>query len=139
MKMTNDKDYGRLTCPDCAHPAHVGHMNWDSLGCMKCGAMIRKTRWLVPLEVVEDVSEDDPEAERERFVSELNARLDAGAHEYGDTSFDRPIASTLDELEDEVVDVAGWAFVLWVQLRRRRDRIEDGLENISRVDESSAP
>ena len=135
--MTND---GRLTCPECEHVAHVGHMNWSSLGCVKCGAMIRKARWLVPLAAVGNVYEDDdPEEEREHFLSELNARLDAGAHEYGDASFNRPIASTLSELEDEVLDVAGWAFVMWVQLRRRRDRLEDGLENVTRVDDSSAP
>ena len=43
----------------------------------------------------------------ELFVQQLRARLAQGAREYGDSSFDRPTAELLDEIEEELVDVAG--------------------------------
>lgn len=59
--------------------------------------------------------------EREAFFSKLVARLDLGAEEYGSKSFDRPEAELRAEIEEEVLDIAGWAYVLWVRLRRLRE------------------
>lgn len=56
------------------------------------------------------------------FLARLESRLVAGAQEYGDASFDRP--DTVDELLDEILDIAGWAFIVWVQLRRRLEGLE---------------
>lgn len=56
------------------------------------------------------------------FVSEVEKRLEKGAIEYGDESFDRPIEDLIGEIEQECLDLAGWGFVLWVRLRRVRER-----------------
>lgn len=49
----------------------------------------------------------------------LRKRWKAGAREYGDRSFFRSPLETVDQVLDEVADIAGWAFVLWVQLKLR--------------------
>lgn len=56
------------------------------------------------------------------FVGLLKARLEQGAIDYGDKSFHRP--GTAEEILDELVDVAGWAFVAWVQMRMRLQGLE---------------
>jgi len=59
----------------------------------------------------------------DRFTTRLRARLDAGAREYGDASFQRPAAELIDEIQQELEDVAGWGFLLWVRLDRLRDHV----------------
>ena len=54
------------------------------------------------------------------FVAHVRARLEAGRQEYGDRSFDRPPAELLGEIEQELLDVCGWAYVLWSSVRRLR-------------------
>ena len=68
---------------------------------------------------------DTEAAARRQFLDALAARLELGARDYGNTSFDRPMASTIGELEDEALDIAGWAYVMWVQLKRRCARLDD--------------
>jgi len=58
------------------------------------------------------------------FLALLSERLDRGREEYGDTSFDRPIPATVREIEEELLDVAGWVFVLWVQMGKRMAAVE---------------
>lgn len=53
----------------------------------------------------------------DEFVERLRARLDAGRREYGAVSFERPPDELRGEIEEELLDVAGWAFVLWVRVR----------------------
>lgn len=55
------------------------------------------------------------------MLSRITARLEVGAREYGDASFERPIASTLDEILDELADVAGWAIVISERVRRLKE------------------
>lgn len=61
---------------------------------------------------------------RTEFLDTLAARLAAGAAEYGNASFSRPAPETTAEILDEVLDVAGWAYVLWVQMRQRLEALE---------------
>ena len=51
------------------------------------------------------------------FRAELRERLIAGARDYGDASFMRAPHELLEEMQQELVDVAGWAWVLWAQQR----------------------
>lgn len=63
-----------------------------------------------------------PELE-DKFIAALRARLDAGRQEYGPESFTRSPTELRAEIEEELLDVAGWAFVLWVRVRHLdRDR-----------------
>jgi len=59
----------------------------------------------------------------DHFVARLRARLDAGAREYGNATFERPAAELIDEIQQELEDVAGWGFLLWVRLDRLREHV----------------
>lgn len=60
----------------------------------------------------------------DRFVARLRARLEAGAATYGDTSFTRPAAGLVDEIQQELEDVCGWSLLFWIRLERLRARVE---------------
>jgi hypothetical protein len=64
------------------------------------------------------------DADLDRFVGRLRARLVAGAATYGDASFQRPAAALVDEIQQELEDVCGWALILWVRLERLRERVD---------------
>ena len=46
----------------------------------------------------------------------------AGEREYG-TSRKRPSPELVDEIMEELEDVAGWSILLWSKLRRIRDEL----------------
>ncbi|MGC8758595.1 MAG: hypothetical protein ACP5VC_01445 [Bryobacteraceae bacterium] len=58
------------------------------------------------------------EQELEQFWLRLRERLEAGARTYGEASFRRDAAELAGEVQEELLDVCGWAFVLWCRLRR---------------------
>lgn len=64
------------------------------------------------------------EAPLGRFVQRLRTRLEAGAATYGDRSFTRPAADLVDEIQQELEDVCGWGFLLWIRLERLRSAVE---------------
>lgn len=57
----------------------------------------------------------------DHFIEALRARLDAGRREYGPQSFTRSPVELRGEIEEELLDVAGWAFVLWARMRKLRE------------------
>ena len=56
------------------------------------------------------------------FLDQVAARLAKGAEEYGNESFEKP--GTEAEILEELIDVAGWAYVAWVKMRRRLENLE---------------
>jgi hypothetical protein len=68
------------------------------------------------------------------FVSELRARLAVGAVQYGDSSFRRPLVEVIGEIEQELLDTAGWALIAWTRLQRLRERVA----RIERTDQGGA-
>jgi hypothetical protein len=54
---------------------------------------------------------------QEEFLGRLAQRLERGRQEYGDASLQRPIDELRGEIEEELLDVAGWAFVPWLRGR----------------------
>ena len=64
------------------------------------------------------------DADLNRFVEKLSARLVAGARTYGNASFTRPAAELVDEVMEELEDVCGWGLILWLRLERLRKRVE---------------
>jgi hypothetical protein len=57
------------------------------------------------------------------FVAAVEVRLAAGAKAYGNASLKRPPASLAGEVEEELLDVAGWGFLLWLRVRSLRHRL----------------
>lgn len=68
------------------------------------------------------------DADLDRFVTRLRARLVAGAREYGDASFQRPDVELIDEVQRELADVCGWSLILWIRL----DRLHGALRHLMR-------
>jgi hypothetical protein len=57
------------------------------------------------------------------FITALKPRLERGAREYGDCSFDRPVDELLCEIEDELLDVCGWSVILYTRLQCLKGRV----------------
>jgi hypothetical protein len=57
------------------------------------------------------------------FIEAVEARLAAGARAYGDASLRRLPVDLAAEVEQELLDVAGWGFLLWVRIRGLRGRL----------------
>jgi hypothetical protein len=52
------------------------------------------------------------------FVRVLTRRVAVGRDTYGDASLLRPAPELAGEIEQELLDVAGWGFLLWYRIRR---------------------
>ena len=50
-------------------------------------------------------------------------KLQKGFDVYGDGSFDGPAAETVEELQQECLDLSGWGLILWTKLERIRKAI----------------
>jgi len=61
--------------------------------------------------------ENDPMAAWPEFMEAIKKRLEAGKREYGDSSFTRSASELAGEIEEELLDVAGWAFFLWLKIK----------------------
>ena len=65
------------------------------------------------------------------FARAVNARLEAGRASYGDASFSRHPAVLCGEVEQELLDVCGWSYVLWVRMRALREALDGGAKAAS--------
>lgn len=54
------------------------------------------------------------------FAETIRKRLELGRQAYGDRSFSREPAELVGEVQAELLDVCGWAYVLWVRLEAMR-------------------
>jgi hypothetical protein len=52
-------------------------------------------------------------------------RLLLGVRNYGDESFSRSPSSLLNELQQELLDVSGWAFILWVKVHMMQQKLKE--------------
>ena len=72
------------------------------------------------------------------FASCVAARLEAGRREYGDRSFSREPRELIREVEEELFDVAGWAFILWSRIRDVRVALET-LHHVTPANDTTPP
>jgi hypothetical protein len=64
-----------------------------------------------------------PRDEFEKFVALLEKKLDVGAQQYGDASFSKHGVKIIDDVMEELMDVCGWSFVLYVKVNRLKERL----------------
>ncbi len=57
-------------------------------------------------------------AEFEDYATAILARLAKGHVQYGDKSYERSINELAGEIQQELLDVAGWAFIMYRKLER---------------------
>lgn len=62
--------------------------------------------------------------DRAVFLASLALRLQKGAEEYGNASFERTFADLTDELLQEYLDIAGWAYIGWAKARARLQQLQ---------------
>jgi hypothetical protein len=60
------------------------------------------------------------------FAAAVGKRLEQGARTYGNASFHWDPAELTGEIEQELLDVCAWAFILWCRLRALRPAVEPG-------------
>ena len=63
----------------------------------------------------------DPLSSWPAFVAEAASRLERGRRDYGDRSFSIAPAELAREVEEELLDVAAWSFILWTRIRAIRE------------------
>ena len=63
----------------------------------------------------------------DEYVSRFMRRLEIGAVEYGNKSFDEPSAKLQKEILEELEDFGVWSFILWTKVHA----ITDSLEKVS--------
>ena len=68
---------------------------------------------------------------RLEFLDRVAVRLEKGATEYGNANLELPTPGTAKEILEEVLDLAGWAYVLWVQMTRRLERLEVAADELA--------
>jgi hypothetical protein len=63
----------------------------------------------------------------------LAARLEKGREVYGDRSFSLTPLELTKEVEEEILDVCAWSFILWMRLRALRRHAREGMEAPERL------
>lgn len=64
------------------------------------------------------------------FLRELESRLAKGAQEYGNKSFNRSFRDLTEEVLQEYLDIAGWAYVGWAKAKERLEIIETQMAKV---------
>lgn len=59
----------------------------------------------------------DPLAGFDTYARAVRKRLEAGRESYRDESFRKSPAELLAEVSEELLDVAGWAYVAWCRVQ----------------------
>ena len=54
------------------------------------------------------------------FMEKLWDRMEKGYLEYGDKSFDRTPAELITEIEEEILDICGWAVILYSKVKEMK-------------------
>ena len=57
------------------------------------------------------------------FRETLESRLSAGYREYGDESFAQAPDRTVSEIQEEILDICGWSFILYVPLEKLKEEM----------------
>lgn len=63
----------------------------------------------------------------DEFSKILKLRLKKGYETYGDGSFDRSELELIREIEEELLDVVGWAYILWSRTQSVKRWMRDWL------------
>lgn len=58
------------------------------------------------------------------FSDKLRTKLAKGYAYYGDKSFKGSPLNTIDEIEEELIDICGWSIMLYYKLKVLREALE---------------
>ena len=115
-------------CTRCGKDMVLGISN-DGYLCRRCGGACSREYYdkLIPphLPSAHPVSDDKIQNEYPKYVADIKSRLLSGADTYGDTSFSMAPEKLVSEIQQEVLDISGWAFMLWDRLNTLKKRMEE--------------
>ena len=57
------------------------------------------------------------------YFNKLQQRLEVGAKEYGNDSFKKSQVKLMEEIQEEILDIAGWSYVLWQKLENLKKKV----------------
>lgn len=63
------------------------------------------------------------------YSAHLHDRLRIGAEVYGDSSFGKGPNVLLNEIQEELLDVSGWAFILFCRIQQLQEKLIEEAEN----------
>ena len=64
------------------------------------------------------------ESGHKSFMKRCKDRLDMGAEQYGDLTYlDRSFPAHIAEIQDELIDVANYAFMLWHKFDKMKKKV----------------
>jgi len=72
---------------------------------------------------------EEKRTDREKFLRTVLKRLQQGEQEYGNSSFSRPISCILSEIEEELLDIAGWGYIGWCKIQKLKQKVENSIED----------
>ena len=75
------------------------------------------------LELIQPIDNSEEAVRHRDFADEVRERMQAGRRTYGDKSFKLPFQTLMAESQQEAVDLAGWPYMAWRQLRQRLDAL----------------
>jgi hypothetical protein len=58
------------------------------------------------------------------FFSRVRIRLANGSADYGGSAHRKSSPELLGEIEEELLDVCGWSYFLWLKVRGMRSRLD---------------
>ena len=70
----------------------------------------------------EDIVQDTWKVLWPKFLEQLERKMAHGAKEYGDASFHGSMRPTLEELQQEAIDITGWGYILYCKIQRFKER-----------------
>lgn len=71
------------------------------------------------------------------FLGKVESRLRRGAEEYGGTSLRASPPALVSEVEEELLDVVGWSFMLWLRVRAMAKNLKRGEASYASDEETS--
>ena len=75
------------------------------------------------LERIAPVDKSDESISHRDFADEVRERMERGRRSYGDKSFVLPFSMLIAESKQEAVDLAGWPYMAWRQLRQWESKL----------------
>lgn len=76
------------------------------------------------LERIKPIDLSDQSIEHRDFADEVRERMERGRRSYGDHSFSLPFSTLIAESQQEAVDLAGWPYMAWRQLREWEAKLQ---------------
>lgn len=58
------------------------------------------------------------------FADRIKERLKRGAKEYGDESLYRDPLELIQEVEEELIDICGWSWILFERIQRTKTKLK---------------